>query len=142
MSLISGRVQARKIIVDIVLADFDPALPAMGMPSGFTSYRGLLDTGATMSSLTRRVVHERSLIRRGKVDIDSVSGPHRHGLYLVSVGFVTGGEHTARGYFMLEDPIDMIDVADNASFDIIVGMDVLERCDFEIKRSGDFQLKL
>jgi hypothetical protein len=142
MSLISGRVHDRKAIVDVVLSDFDPGLALMGSAAGLATYRGLIDTGASISSVSRSIVFGRRLVRRGKIDVDSASGQFRHGLYLVSLGFVTNSEERGRGVFMLDEPVEVIDVPDNNAFDIIVGMDVLERCDLELKRSGAFRLRL
>lgn len=141
MSLILGQVHGRKAIVEIVLSDFDPGVAITG-GAGIAAYRGLIDTGASISSLTRSIVFSRGLNKRGKIDVDSASGQFRHSLFLVSLGFVTNSMERGRSVFMLEEPVQVIDVADNSAFDAIIGMDVLERCDFEMNRSGAFQIRL
>lgn len=45
-------------------------------------------------------------------------------------------------YFGLQHPIEFINIEDNASFDAILGMDVLENFTFTFTKEGAFELNL
>jgi hypothetical protein len=45
-------------------------------------------------------------------------------------------------YFGFPEPTEVMDIADNERFDAIIGMDILEKLDFEFSRNGEFRLYL
>ena len=69
-----------------------------------------------------------------------------HYLYWAQIGFWANGTHDSalevRTYYSLPLPTEVIDIADNANFDGIIGMDVLQRCDVLFERTGDFEVRL
>lgn len=79
--------------------------------------------------------------------IKNVHNENIHSLFMVRFGFWTdraglGPQECDTSYFGLEDPVEVINIADNDRFDAIVGMDVLRLFDVEFARSGEFQIKL
>ena len=122
----------------------EPEHHAVSIP--IQGYRALIDTGAQRTCLTRRVIAIEGLKSHGKRFIQNVHSEARHYLYWANIGFfangVTEDMSQTRSYFGLTSPTEVIDIANNDSFDAILGMDILERFDLRIDRTGDFELKL
>ena len=151
MLVVRGRLENRQAIVEIGFQSFLPQ-PARVSPDQppvtmrIQGYRALLDTGAQRTCLTRRVIALEGLRRHGKRFIQNVHSEALHYLYWAHLGFWANGtehdQHEQRTYLGLPYPTEIIDIADNESFDAIVGMDVLQRFDLRFARTGDFELRL
>jgi hypothetical protein len=141
MPSIIGKVDQRRLLIDVGL---QPALHTVGAveptqyarPMNVRPLRGLFDTGAQMTCITRRAAAAAHLSPLGKVRIGNVSNIEIHNQY----GFVLGvwyGDRDRRGYYGF-DPILGVDFKDNDDFDVLIGMDVIGQGDLVINRNGDF----
>ena len=115
-------------------------VPVPTLPST-TAFAALIDTGATTTGISNKVVTQLNLQPVGRVPIHSVSGIQHHNSYLIRVGFpfllppgsalavglpplAPGQAHTQ--LHLLDKVIQSCEFhAGNANFDVILGMDVL-----------------
>ena len=125
MPEVSFRHDRRQII--IAAAAVDP-----NDPSRFHRLNALLDTGATMSGLRREIADLLSLPRQGKMVITTPSGDHATRLYRVRIGLYPSGEHP----YVLPDAYLAIQCSPGEAFDMLIGMDVIGRCDLQILSNG------
>lgn len=154
MLAVRCRLSRRQAIIDIGIQQFDagayaltPVASAPAMP--INSYRALIDTGAQRTCLTNHVISAERLIRHGHRHIRNVHSEATHSLFMTMLGIFAGDDGNQDGefepsktYFGLEEPVEVINIADNDNFDAIIGMDVLERFDFRFTRAGIFELDL
>jgi hypothetical protein len=151
MLVVRGRLDNRQALVPIGVQRFAIELsggvaPPPTMP--IVSYRALLDTGAQRTCLTHRTIANEQLRRHGKRFIKNVHDENVHSLFMVRFGFWCtddsrlGGQDSGNSYFGLEDPVEVINIADNDRFDAIVGMDILSRFDLNFARDGEFCISL
>jgi hypothetical protein len=108
--------------------------------------RGLLDTGAQITCVTRSAATRAGLRPRGKIRLGNVSSIEIHTAYVFVLGIwyaVDEGEsqNQTRGYYGF-DPIMGCDFNDNEDFDVLIGMDLIGQGDFSITRSGEFVWEL
>jgi hypothetical protein len=137
-------------ILDVGLQSFVPdyATVADGAPIHIPiiAYRGLIDTGAQRTCISYKAIHENGLQAQGRKMIHSVGGARTHKTYLVHVGFWYEGNNDLdseplRSYFGMPDALEVIDIFNNHSFDLIIGMDILSRCELTFRKSGEFILE-
>jgi hypothetical protein len=150
MLVARGKLDNCQAIVSIGVQRFEltpssvlPTQSPVSMP--IASYRALIDTGAQRTCLTYRTIAAENLKRHGKRFIKNVHDENLHSLFMVKFGFWCDGgaqTHSDTSYFGLEDPVEVINIADNDRFDAIIGMDVLRRFDLEFSKTGDFQIRL
>ncbi len=153
MLVAQGKLDNRQALIQIGVQRFTPDFasvahtqPVPQMP--ITSYRALLDTGAQRTCLTYRTIAAEGLVRHGKRFIKNVHNENVHSLFWVSFGIWCsenadmGAQDSSNSYFGLEEPVEVINIADNDRFDAIVGMDVLSRFDVSFARTGDFCINL
>ncbi len=153
MLVAQGKLDNRQALIQIGVQRFSPDFasvahtqPVPQMP--IASYRALLDTGAQRTCLTYRTIAAEGLIRHGKRFIKNVHNENVHSLFMVRFGIWCsenadmGAQDSSNSYFGLEEPVEVINIADNDRFDAIVGMDVLSRFDVSFSRTGDFCINL
>jgi hypothetical protein len=146
MLVAQSKLERRQAIVGLGIHQFDPTALSPGIPPN--QYRALIDTGATRTCLTYRAIGVERLLRHGRKLVKNVHNENLHGLYMATLGIFTthrseGNELIASpSYFGFEDPIEVIDIADNERFDAILGMDLLQKYDFTFFRDGEFQIRL
>jgi hypothetical protein len=153
MQVVRGRLNNRQAIIEIGVQRFKPpSIQAAG--SGIQNsypimaYRALLDTGAQRTCLSSAAIMKEELSPHGKRFIKNVHNENIHRLYMVSIGFwcvaksKTNFQENDRSYFGLENPVEVINIADNSGFDAIIGMDVLQNYDVCFLKDGTFEIKL
>ena len=74
------------------------------------------------------------------MQFSSLHGPKTHSRFLASVGFWArrvfsigdpiAFDRAEVSLFNLEDPVELVDMADNTNFDLILGFDVLKHLSF------------
>lgn len=126
------RRERSRILVDVVILRPDP-------PSDLTSLsvRALLDTGATTSGVSRSVAERLGLPSVGKRPVGTAGGLILVDRYLFRIGFATAG-----GLPFIFDEIAGFELVEMTNFEAVLGMDVLGRCDFEMRRDGACILRL
>jgi len=152
MLVARGIIEQRQAILKIGFQSFvpetyevSPTQPHIELP--VQEYRGLIDTGAQRSCLTRRTIAIESLVPHAKKPIQNVNDTHPHRLYWAHLGFFAerisdDGEEQGRTYFSLPEPVEVIDIANNNWFDAIIGMDILQRYELRFEGDGSFYLQL
>lgn len=103
------------------------------------SYVGLLDTGATASWISRRVVDRFDLSSVGKKPVIVATEIRQRPAFVFRLGLF--GDHTLANdlpFVFAETVGFMIDQA--SGFDVLLGMDVLAQTDFSMYRDGTWKL--
>ncbi len=146
MPRISGLLHNGKPIVQAAVAEAVPAPGAVVPTSSATSfelktYRALLDTGADISAISHDVVCDFGLRRTGSMPIVSGSGSNLHQAYVIRLGIwceqmgeFDGEGDLTRTLYQLPQPLQVIRIAANAWFDIIIGTDVIGQHELRVKR--------
>lgn len=104
--------------------------------------RGLIDTGAQITCVTRSAAARANLQPRGKKRLGNVSSIEMHTAYVFVLGVwyeIDEGQsqNQTRGYYGF-DPIMGCDFKDNADFDVLIGMDLIGQGNFSTTRDGEF----
>lgn len=151
MPLIRGKLDNKRAIVDVGLqpstAVVEGVAPVAAPPIiNISPFRGLLDTGAQVTCVTRSTARLVGLVPRGRRRLGNVSNIEMHTSFSFVLGVwysVDGGEmlNETRGYYAF-DPIFGCDFKDNEDFHVLIGMDVITQGDFRVTRDGRFQWDL
>lgn len=151
MPLIRGKLDNRRAIVDVGLRPssilIEGVSPAQAPPIiDIRPVRGLIDTGATVTCVTRAAALRAGLKPRGKQRLGNVSSIEIHTAYMFELGVwyeIDEGEtqNATRGYYGF-DPILGCDFKDNDDFDVLIGMDLIGQGDISISRDGSFRWEL
>ena len=149
MPLIRGRLDGRRALIDVglqpTLYATESVQPIVAQQSfEIQPLRGLIDTGAQITCITRSVARQTGLRPVGKKRLGNVHSIEIHNAYSFVVGVwyeAEDGSDRTRGYFGFE-PILGCDFGDNQNFDVLIGMDIISQGDFAIKRGGEFEWNL
>ncbi len=138
MLAVKGRHDGRRIIVPI-------AVLAAENPSDLTyvDALALVDTGATVSGIGPRIVAELGLESHQKRRLVSATEIRMVDYFLFRLGLFTGtfGEIPTNPTLpYIFNDIDGFSWDQAGDFDVILGMDVLRKCDFAIDRAGNWSL--
>jgi hypothetical protein len=107
----------------------------------FTLFSALVDTGATVSGVGPNVIEALSLKSYGKNRLASATEEVFADYYLFRLGFfsseqIEGRQPDPADLPFLFDEIDGFSWSRRTDFDVIIGMDVLSRCDVHLNRYG------
>ena len=153
MLQVTGKVANCQLIIDVGLQPFLPkAQPVQSVPAPLAFRvelcKALIDTGAQLTCVTIKAVLTYGLSYFGKTMVRSARDERPHRVYLFYLGIncetnvVFDDVETTRSYYLLSQVQQAIQIPDNSQFDVIIGMNILSRCDFSITRHGDFTLTL
>lgn len=147
MPSIKGKLDNRRAIVDVGLRPSTISIDGVApVPSpaiiDIHPLRGLIDTGATITCVTRAAAANAGLRPRGKQRLGNVSSIEIHTAYMFELGVwyeVDEGQaqNATRGYYGFE-PILGCDFNDNPDFDVLIGMDLIGQGNFSTTRDGRF----
>jgi hypothetical protein len=146
MPLITGKLDNRRAIIEVGLhpsfsvESVGPVSPLLKID--IEPLRGLIDTGAQLTCITRKTAARVGLRPIGKRLVGNVSNLEYHTSYSFVLGVwysQPGGESMdeTRGYFAFE-PVLGCDFKDNDDFDVLIGMDIIQQGDFSTKKDGTF----
>jgi hypothetical protein len=115
----------------------------IGDMTGAGGYEGsaLLDTGATVSGITPRVARALDLAPRGKRPLESARAEEQAERYLFRIGLNPDrapGEPPAFS-FVFEDIVGF-ELGEHFHLDMLLGMDVLSQCMFQMDAAHRCQL--
>jgi hypothetical protein len=149
---ITGKIENDPAVIQVGLQRFLPrpsALQPVNQPLQIpiVRYRALVDTGAQITAITERAAVENGLVSHSLSSIVSGGGTrlHRHFSFFLSVECVSvepGDAHPRSTIYVLPEPQDAIEIEDNQMFDVIVGMNILKRCDMQFDRYGKFIIEI
>lgn len=114
-----------------------PALVLEPSPScSFDGHEGraLIDTGSTMTGIRQSVAKGLGLVGRGKRLIGGIGGEQQAERYVFRIALF--GKGTAPTHPFAFDDVLGFELKDSFSFDVLLGMDILRQCDFELWRDG------
>jgi hypothetical protein len=131
---LNGVISQRQILLTV-------AILGSRNPSDLTHIqcKALLDTGATSSGIGPNIISKLSLRSHQKKPLSVATEMRMVDYYLFRVGFLdfaTGSN--AHPYVFAET--DGFSWMEQKSFDLILGMDVLNQCDLSVKRNGHWEL--
>lgn len=140
---IEGQVAGRRILLKLAVAATDPEAAVPAFPSRYELCTGVLDTGATVTGLSHKLVAKLGLAVRGRRRVLGVNGPAFHNYHVFRIGFDLADQTGTPSFpYFMEPTIEGIAWTDEASADVLIGMDVIELCDFTVWRTGKFRLDL
>lgn len=123
----------RQLIVEVAIFHPDAGQSYLNLRA-----RALIDTGATLSGVSRSIIAELDLPRRGKIALESVRGSIVARIFQYRLGFF---RTAAELPLVLEQDFIGFEISPGSGVDVLIGMDVLSRCDLGIKRSGACRLE-
>lgn len=133
MPSIEGRHDGRRILLPIaVLGSRDPT------DLTHRTYQGLLDTGATASWITPRVVADLDLHELGKAPVSVATEIRQAKTYVFRLGLHHALDESTLPYVFAE--ITGFRMTQRDNFDVLLGMDVLRHTDFAMRRDGTWTL--
>lgn len=119
------------------------AATAQAEPFNIIQCRALIDTGADGTSIVRSLARTSGFRSLGKRPVVGVGGSNFHRTWAVYLGFFPEEVQNLDqqgGPRILDEPLLAVEIPDNQWFEVIIGRDVLNQCDFSLKRGGDFEL--
>ncbi|MFM5924902.1 MAG: retroviral-like aspartic protease family protein [Novosphingobium sp.] len=116
-------------------------------------YRALVDTGAQRSVIARSIAADLKLMRTGHMQFAGLHGPKTHTRYLAAIAFWVKRippsashrdyESAELTLFSIEEPFEIVDMDENANFEMILGFDILKLFTFSFSASdGIFELRV
>lgn len=97
----------------------------------------LLDTGSSISGVALALAERLGLHRLGKLPLKSAQGLGQVERYAFRVGLLPEDAlDRAPSFPFVLDEVVGIELTNTFEFNALIGMDVLNRCDFSMERSG------
>ncbi len=146
MRTITGPVdEHRRLIIDVAVQPAQMIVPdvqpvAFAPVTSASALRGLIDTGAQVTCITRAAARKIGLKSRGKQRLGSVSGIELHNQFRFVAGALYDDAGT-RGYYWFDEVIG-VDFQDNDDFDVLIGMDIITQGDLTVGRDRIFTWRL
>jgi len=132
---IDGRHDGRRILFEAaVLTSRDP------LDLSYGRYTVLLDTGATSSWITPRVISEMNLVELGRETVSVATEERVASTYLFRVAFFPVVALSNQLPYVFPD-ITGFRLAQRIGFDLLLGMDILKQTDFSLSRDGSWRLR-
>lgn len=122
----------RRIVVPVALLR-----PFDGKDMDHITGAALLDTGATASGITPRVVNALGLTGKGKRPLSSAHGEQQTERYLFRIGLFpeTANPDIPQLPYIFDDVLGF-ELQDSFKFEALIGMNILSQCDFTMDRQG------
>jgi hypothetical protein len=123
----------RRIILPVVILKPEPVTDLDGYKA-----MALLDTGATTTGITPRVIDALGLLSFGKRPLGSAQGDGQADRYLFRIGLhatAAAGEGTSAFPYVFDATMGF-GLNESFRLDALLGMDVLSQCDFRMDRTG------
>lgn len=131
MRSIRGSLDQLQPLIDVTIA-------AYGAPHSGT-YRALIDTGATRTSITKRVIEAHGLPARGKLLVGSATNsPERRSAYGYALGLFCDTNAGERTLYVIDHEFVAPWFFDNGNFDVLIGMDIISRGTLTMHPTGEF----
>jgi hypothetical protein len=101
----------------------------------------LVDTGSSISGIALGLAEKLGLRRLGKLPLKSAQGLGQVERYAFRVGLRVGGADQSPSFPFVFDELVGIELTNTFEFNALIGMDVLNRCDFSMERTGRCSLR-
>jgi hypothetical protein len=130
--------EARRILLPVTILAPVPVTELTGVDA-----RALIDTGSSVSGIASRVAGQLGLRRLGKRPLMSAQGEGQVERLAFRMGFRPDvGPLKAPAFPFVFDEVIGIELTNAFEFDALIGMDILGRCNFEMRRDGYCRLEL
>lgn len=140
MASLSGRHDGRKILLPIAILRPEAHVADLTFCEG----TALLDTGATSSGIGFRIIRELGLTARVKLPLMVATEERLVDYFLFRVGFwpIRSSDFNAFPAvpYVFAETLGF-KIRESPAFDVILGMDVLKQCDFNLRRNGSWELR-
>jgi hypothetical protein len=137
MLQIEWRREQRRIVLPVAILPPAPASDLSGVQG-----RALVDTGSTTSGITKAVAAALGLVGRGKRPLGSAQGEGQAERYLFRVGLTPDRtEDEVPAFPFIFEEVIGFELANSFQFEALLGMDILGRCDFAMRRDGTCSLR-
>ena len=111
-------------------------------------YKALIDTGASCTCISPKVISDNKLVPHTKITMISASGNQDVNAYmfhvsipLLNVGSVPPSGQVGGQIHTFNDPLQGMELVNpTGRFDVLLGMDILKRCSFKVEFNGTFSL--
>lgn len=141
-----------QIIIDVGLLPFLPESQPVQSTSepislNVEASRALIDTGAQLTCITKTAILKHGLNQIGVKEIAGVGGQNLHRVVLFHLGVNCESanqfdEQGQKNLFIFPEPQLAVEIPDNSEFDVIIGMNILGRCQWSYEKSSGFILNL
>ena len=132
MPLYKGDVRANRAIIPVGVFADKPATPSAVFPAGENSYRALIDTGATGTVISQRIVENLSLEQAGNAYLWGPTGSravHRYRAFItIPIHEKQKGKSSVR---VSKEPMSVAVIPSRKReglYDVVLGMDILADC--------------
>jgi hypothetical protein len=137
MSVVEWTREERRILLPVLVLAPYPVTDLTGVKA-----RALLDTGSSVSGVAVRVAERLGLSGLGKRPLTSAHGEGQVERYAFRIGLQPSPASSEIPAFpFIFDEVIGIDLGNAFEFDALIGMDILRRCDFEMRRDGYCRLQ-
>ncbi len=108
----------------------------------FITAKALLDTGASSSGLAPNIISSLSLRSIGKNNLVVATELRSVDYYLFRIGLFQDkfGDSQYDEFPFIFAETTSFKITHKENFDMVLGMDVLSQCDFDMKRNGSWKL--
>ena len=142
MPCIWGEHDGNQVFVDVHILSLEDSERFPAGMSGKTPqvFKALVDTGASLTCLTKNVVGSVGLEPVGKVPISGVSGQTFHHAYLFHVAFTVKaeGRNIAETHLVGSAVQGAEFIAPRGDFDVLLGMDILSVGSLAVEGNGTY----
>jgi len=136
MLVIDWTRERRRILLPLMVLRPFPATDLTGADAV-----ALLDTGSSISGITRRLAAQLGLAGLGKRPLRSAQGEGQVERYAFRIGLVADEAGLAKPSFpFVFDEVIGIELANAFEFNALLGMDILGQCEFSMTRQGGCRL--
>ncbi len=132
MSAIEWQRELRRVMLPVLVLAPYPVTSLTGEEA-----KALLDTGSSVSGVSRGLAGALRLQPLGERPLKSAQGEGQVERYAFRIGLYTksDGSSAPSFPFVFEEVIG-IELTNAFEFSALIGMDILNRCDFEMRRDG------
>jgi hypothetical protein len=132
---IEGKHDGRSILLDVaILAARDP------MDITHRVYTGLLDTGATKSWITPRVINDLQLSELGKETVSVATEERLVTTHIFRVGLFPPAINSVSMPYVFPEIVGCC-LKQTIKFDVLIGMDILSQTDFCLQKDRSWKLQ-
>lgn len=134
--LIEWTREKRRILLPILILSPFPKTDLTGVEA-----LALIDTGSSISGIASRVADELGLAKLGKRPLKSAQGEGQIERYAFRIG-IPPDERDALAFPFIFEEVIGIELTNAFEFTALIGMDILNHCDFSSDRSGRCRLAI
>jgi hypothetical protein len=140
MRYVRGQIQDRRILIPVGIRAFndDPNAP---INLHFHEFRALVDTGASRTAISQKVIDQVGLSTRGQEPVGNVKRTEFHKTFMFYVGiWPETDDGSPSAVFGIGDEILGIDGGDSRYYDVLLGMDIILRGSLRLGADRKFEL--